>query len=31
MMYYLGRLEGRTPGVDWLERLGDHMDKVDES
>lgn len=22
LMYYLGRLEGRTPGVDWLEQAG---------
>lgn len=23
--YYLGRLEGRAPGGDWLDRLGDYL------
>jgi hypothetical protein len=24
-MFYLGRLEGRTPNVVWLDRLGDYL------
>ena len=29
MMYYLGRLEGRSPGTDWLAELGIYLDKVE--
>lgn len=26
VMYYLGRLEGRTPGVEWLSRLAEYLE-----
>ena len=29
LMYYLGRLEGRTPGVDWLARIGEYLQRPD--
>lgn len=29
LMYYLGRLEGRSPDVDWLEQLGAWLDKAE--
>lgn len=29
LMYYLGRLEGRTPGVDWLAELRLWLEKAD--
>lgn len=25
MMYYYGRLQGRTPGVPWLQRFADYL------
>lgn len=31
VMYYLGRLEGRTPGVDWLEQLRGHLLTLDDA
>lgn len=31
MMYYLGRLEGRSPQVDWLARLADYVESIDEA
>ena len=31
MMYYLGRLEGRSPGVDWLGRLETYLTSIDEA
>lgn len=30
MMYYLGRLEGRSPSIDWLGRLETYLTSVDE-
>ena len=27
-MYFLGRLEGREPGVDWFDRVAQHMAKT---
>jgi len=29
VMYYLGRLEGRSPGVDWLGELRAWLEKID--
>ncbi|MBW8305053.1 MAG: hypothetical protein K0M78_14250 [Brevundimonas sp.] len=29
MMFYLGRLEGRSPGTDWLEELGRYLEKAE--
>lgn len=29
MMYYLGRLEGRSPDTDWLAELGLFLDKTE--
>jgi hypothetical protein len=31
LMYFLGKLEGRTPGVDWLERLTGYLLTLDEA
>ncbi|HYC67025.1 hypothetical protein [Brevundimonas sp.] len=31
MMYYLGRLEGRSPNTDWLRQLGIYLDSVTEA
>lgn len=31
IMYYLGKLEGRTPGVDWLAELTTHLQTLDEA
>ncbi len=28
MMYYLGRLEGRDPGTDWVQRMLDYTDNT---
>jgi len=29
MMYFLGRLDGRTPGTDWLSKLADYLRTVE--
>lgn len=29
VMYYLGRLEGRTPGVEWLGRLAEYLETAE--
>ena len=29
LMYYLGRLEGRSPGIDWLDQLVALLDKIE--
>jgi len=31
MMYFLGRLEGRAPGTDWLRALSDYILAPDEA
>lgn len=30
MMYYLGRLEGRSPRTDWLKQMKTYLEKIDE-
>ncbi|MGV8928939.1 MAG: hypothetical protein ACOH1E_04250 [Brevundimonas sp.] len=30
MMYFLGRLEGREPGTDWMKGLADYILSVDD-
>lgn len=30
-MYYLGRLEGRSPNVDWLQQLHIYLNATDEA
>jgi hypothetical protein len=29
LMYYLGRLEGRSPDIDWLAQLTDYLEKAE--
>ncbi len=31
LMYYLGRLEGRTPDVDWINRVVTYAEAADEA
>ena len=31
MMYFLGRLEGRTPGTDWMKMLADYILDPDDA
>jgi hypothetical protein len=31
MMYYLGRLEGRSPSIDWLRQLETYLTSIDEA
>ena len=31
MTYFLGRLEGRAPGVDWLDQMGAYLVSADET